>query len=272
MTPTASTPAARAAADRTQSGVTPVKSADPIRTGAPSICKRNSRRLAHITMGLSRSSQDRAAGVVRAAAPLHSWLDQQAGPDPYLTSRPRRAVTSPAGCATSPWEALDSGGACLPQRESRSRSARRRNSRAAPYRRFGAFFIVGAGGEWRAQISRFGGFAAAEMASWSTYSDLLLLPLCWRLQALGVASCSCQPLAPCGTVPGRCGDGSGEPVLVGVGDGLGSVADAGLGEEMIDVAFYCGLADHQPAGDLYVGQSLGDQCEHFGFSLREPGG
>ena len=92
MTPAASTPAARAAADRIQSGVTPVKSADPIRTGAPSICKRNSRRLAHITMGLSRSSQDRAAGVVRAAAPLHSWLDQQAGPDPYLTSRPRRAT------------------------------------------------------------------------------------------------------------------------------------------------------------------------------------
>ena len=82
----------------------------------------------------------------------------------------------------------------------------------------------------------------------------------------------CQPPAPCRTVPGRCGDGSGEPVLVGVGDGLGSVADAGLGEEVIDVALYCGLADHQPPGDLYVGESLGDQCEHFGFSLGEPGG
>jgi hypothetical protein len=45
----------------------------------------------------------------------------------------------------------------------------------APYRRLGAFFIVGAGGEWRAQISRFGGSAAAEMASWSTYSDVLPL-------------------------------------------------------------------------------------------------
>ncbi len=97
-------------------------------------------------------------------------------------------------------------------------------------------------------------------------------PLFWRLQASGVTSCSCRRLAPCGTVPGGCGDGSGEPVLVGVGDGLGSVADAGLGEEMIDMALYRGLADHQPAGDLYVGQSLGDQCEHFGFSLREPGG
>ena len=110
------------------------------------------------------------------------------------------------------------------------------------------------------------------MAALLDTCDLLLLPLCWRLQTLGVASCSCQPLAPCRTVLGHSGDGSGEPVLVCVGDGLGSVADAGLGEEVVDVAFYCGLADHQPAGDLYVGQSLGDQCEHFGFSLREPGG
>ena len=61
-------------------------------------------------------------------------------------------------------------------------------------------------------------------------------------------------------------------MLVGVGDGLGSVADAGLGEEMIDMALYRGLADYQPAGDLCVRQSLGDQCEHFGFSLCEPGG
>src|SRR6266581_9557241 len=56
---------------------------------------------------------------------------------------------------------------------------------------------------------------------------------------------------------GRAATVSGEPVLVGVGDGLGSVADAGLGEEMIDMALYCGLADHQPTGDLYVRQSLG---------------
>jgi hypothetical protein len=99
----------------------------------------------------------------------------------------------------------------------------------------------------------FGGFAAAEMASWSAYGGLLLLlPLCWRLQAPGVAPCSRQPLAPCGTVPGRCGNGSGKPVLVGVGDGLGSVADAGLGEEMIDVALHRDLADHEPVGDLSV--------------------
>ena len=50
--------------------------------------------------------------------------------------------------------------------------------------------------------------------------------------------------------PGTLRDGSGEPVLVGVGDGLGSVADAGLGEEMIDVALDCGLADREPVGDL----------------------
>jgi hypothetical protein len=61
-----------------------------------------------------------------------------------------------------------------------------------------------------------------------------------------------EGVAPARTVPGQCGNGSGEPVLVGVGHGLGSVADTGLGEEMIDVALYCGLADHQPVGDLQV--------------------
>jgi hypothetical protein len=44
----------------------------------------------------------------------------------------------------------------------------------------------------------------------------------------------------------------GEPVMVGVGDGLGAVADACFGEEMVDVAFYRGLADHEPVGDLVV--------------------
>jgi|HubBroStandDraft_6_1064221.scaffolds.fasta_scaffold1212106_1 hypothetical protein len=64
------------------------------------------------------------------------------------------------------------------------------------------------------------------------------------LQALGGGVLLLPVFTSCRTVPGRCGDGSGEPVLVGVGDGLGSVADAGLGEEMIDMALYCGLADY----------------------------
>jgi hypothetical protein len=36
---------------------------------------------------------------------------------------------------------------------------------------------------------------------------------------------------------------SGECVPVGVGDCLGSVADAGLGEEVVDMAFHGGFAD-----------------------------
>jgi hypothetical protein len=108
-------------------------------------------------------------------------------------------------------------------------------------------------------MSRFGGFAAAKMASWSAYSDLLLLALLATPGARGSVLLPASRV-PLQDGPGTLRGGSGEPVLVGVGDGLGSVADAGLGEEVIDVAFYCGLADHQPAGDLYVGQSLGDQC------------
>jgi hypothetical protein len=45
---------------------------------------------------------------------------------------------------------------------------------------------------------------------------------------------------------------SGESVLVGVGDGLGPVANAGLGEEVVDVALDGGFADDQLAGDLGV--------------------
>jgi hypothetical protein len=45
---------------------------------------------------------------------------------------------------------------------------------------------------------------------------------------------------------------SGEAVLVGVGDCLGAVANAGLGEEVVDVALDGGFADDQLAGDLGV--------------------
>jgi hypothetical protein len=59
----------------------------------------------------------------------------------------------------------------------------------------------------------------------------------------------------CGTV-GR----AGQPVAKGVGDCLGSIADARLGEQMVDVALDRGLADVQPLGDLAVGQPFGDEC------------
>ena len=59
-------------------------------------------------------------------------------------------------------------------------------------------------------------------------------------------------------VQGRCGNGSGKPVVVGVGNGLGAVADACFGEQVIDVAFDRGLAHHEPVGDLGVRQSPRD--------------
>ena len=41
-----------------------------------------------------------------------------------------------------------------------------------------------------------------------------------------------------------------QPVAVRVGDGLGAVAHAGLGEHAVDVALDRRLADHEPLGDL----------------------
>ena len=151
-----------------------------------------------------------------------------------LPAEPRRHVTCPKDCAHWPGPGRKDRRFCTPKA--------------------------------RSSISRCS--ATGRSAAASTFPTSTSTARPWKMST----SRSRQLLGPCGTVPGRCGDGSGEPVLVGVGDGLGSVADAGFGEEVIDVAFYCGLADHQPAGDLYVGQSLGDQGEHFGFSLREPGG
>src|SRR4051794_13439668 len=59
-------------------------------------------------------------------------------------------------------------------------------------------------------------------------------------------------------------------MLVGVGDRLGSVADSGLGEEMVDVSLDGGFVDEEPFGDLSVGQAFGHQAEYFAFSRREP--
>jgi hypothetical protein len=51
--------------------------------------------------------------------------------------------------------------------------------------------------------------------------------------------------------------------------GLRAVANAGLREQMIDVTLDRRFADHQPLGDLCVGQVLRDQRQHFGFAGGE---
>jgi peptidoglycan/LPS O-acetylase OafA/YrhL len=55
----------------------------------------------------------------------------------------------------------------------------------------------------------------------------------------------------------------GQAVLVGVPDGLGAVAHAGLGEQPVDVRLDRHLADEQPPGDLPVRQPGPDQAEHL---------
>ena len=54
-----------------------------------------------------------------------------------------------------------------------------------------------------------------------------------------------------------------------VGDSLGAVTNAGLGEEVVDVALDGGFAQDESLGDLGVRQPFSDQCEHFGFSLGQ---
>jgi hypothetical protein len=49
------------------------------------------------------------------------------------------------------------------------------------------------------------------------------------------------------------GSPSPGPLPGGQGDGLGAVADAGLGEDAVEVGLHRGLADHQALGDLEVG-------------------
>ena len=60
-----------------------------------------------------------------------------------------------------------------------------------------------------------------------------------------------------------------EPVRVGVDDGLRAVAGADLGEDVVDVALDRRGADHEPLGDLGVGQALGDQAEHLDLARGE---
>ena len=50
-------------------------------------------------------------------------------------------------------------------------------------------------------------------------------------------------------------------VLVGVADGLGAVAGAGLGEDPVDVRLDGGVAEVEAPGDLGVAQAGGEQGE-----------
>ena len=68
------------------------------------------------------------------------------------------------------------------------------------------------------------------------------------------------------------GGGVCQAGLVGVADGLGAVAGAGLGEDPVDVGFHGGVADEELLGDLGVAEAGGEQGEDFGFAGGEPGG
>ena len=61
----------------------------------------------------------------------------------------------------------------------------------------------------------------------------------------------------------------GESVLVGVADGLGAVAGAGLLEDVVDVGLDGGGADDERGGDFGVGEAGGDQLEDFDFAGGE---
>ena len=61
----------------------------------------------------------------------------------------------------------------------------------------------------------------------------------------------------------------GQAVGVGVDDGLGAVAGADLGEDVVDVALDRGGGDHEALGDLGVGQALGDQGQDLDLARGE---
>ena len=66
-------------------------------------------------------------------------------------------------------------------------------------------------------------------------------------------------------LPSRCS----QAVLVGVDDRLRAVADAGLGEDVVDVALDGRGAHHERVGDLGVRAARGDQREHLGLARGE---
>lgn len=54
-----------------------------------------------------------------------------------------------------------------------------------------------------------------------------------------------------------------------VGNQLRSVPHAGLGEDVVDVAFHGGLGDVKSAGNLGVRQACRDVGHHLGFAFAE---
>src|ERR1700733_15549866 len=62
---------------------------------------------------------------------------------------------------------------------------------------------------------------------------------------------------------------AGDPGPVGVGDGLRSIAQAGLGEQMVDVRLDGRRADDESLGDFGVAQPLGYQRQHFRLARGE---
>jgi hypothetical protein len=68
----------------------------------------------------------------------------------------------------------------------------------------------------------------------------------------------------------QAGSGSslGQPLSVCVADSLGAMANAGLREQVVDVALHRRLADEQPRSDLAVGEALRDQCQDFSLAWR----
>ena len=75
-----------------------------------------------------------------------------------------------------------------------------------------------------------------------------------------------EPPAPAAGPAGQ--PGSARPCCMRT-DGLGAVAEADLGEEVVDVGLDRGLADEQLPRDLRVGQPGGDEGQDLGLALGE---
>jgi hypothetical protein len=56
---------------------------------------------------------------------------------------------------------------------------------------------------------------------------------------------------------------------MGIGDGLGAIPTARLGEDAVHVGLDRGLTDEEVPPDLGVGTPSGNQSEDFGFSLGQ---
>src|SRR3954463_2900448 len=60
-----------------------------------------------------------------------------------------------------------------------------------------------------------------------------------------------------------------EPAAVGEDDGLNAVAQAQLGEDVVDVGLDRGVAEDEALGDLGVAETVGDQRKNLEFARAE---